>query len=122
MKKIVVIIIVLALLLSVMTACQKNGVEENPELSEIPVNVKSPAKMPELPDMNFEGLNFFEDGYEIVEFKGLSDGDTATFVVNKLPTATRFLAIDTLIVSAIIFWRLILHERRIVQVTILPAS
>ncbi|MCD6321769.1 MAG: thermonuclease family protein [Clostridiales bacterium] len=95
MKKIIVIIIALALLLSVMTACQKNGAEDNTEPTATPVNVKSPAKMPELPDMNFEGLNFFEDGYEIVEFKGLSDGDTATFVVNKLPTATRFLAIDT---------------------------
>ena len=51
MKKIIVIIIALALFLSAMTACQENVADENPELTETPTNVKIPAKMPELPDM-----------------------------------------------------------------------
>lgn len=101
MKKVIAILAVLMMLAVVMTACAgKNGDsadDPSPMASQSPTTepTKVPAKMPELPDIDFEGLNFFEDGYEIVEFKGLSDGDTATFVVNKLPTATRFLAIDT---------------------------
>lgn len=81
--------------LSMMTSCQNSKTGDSTEPTATPVVTQAPAQMPTLPDLNFEGLNFFEDGYEIVEFKGLSDGDTATFVVNKLPTATRFLAIDT---------------------------
>jgi len=99
MKKIIALLTVLILLTMVLGACQNGDADVTDvppsETSMSPEPTKTPAKMPELPDMNFEGLNFFEDGYEIVEFKGLSDGDTATFVVNKLPTATRFLAIDT---------------------------
>ena len=51
--------------------------------------------MPILPNLNFENLNLYENGYEIVEFRSISDGDTATFVVGGLPIATRFLAVDT---------------------------
>lgn len=93
MKKLIIIVLVLIMILSVMTSCQNEKSGDLAEPTAAPV--KKSAQMPVLPDLNFEGMNFFEDGYEIVEFKGLSDGDTATFVVNKLPTATRFLAIDT---------------------------
>jgi len=95
MKKYIAIILIVVMVLSVMTACRKTDNTETAEPTSTAVPTAVPAEMPQLPDMNFEGLNFFDDGYEIVEFKGLSDGDTATFVVNKLPTATRFLAIDT---------------------------
>lgn len=99
MKKVIALLFVIVLLAVSFGACSNDsgGAIDVPasETSNPPEATKTPAKMPELPDMDFEGLDFFEDGYEIVEFKGLSDGDTATFVVNKLPTATRFLAIDT---------------------------
>ena len=95
MKKIIVILLVIIIALSMMTGCQNSKTGDSNEPTPTPVATRAPAQMPTLPDLNFEGMNFFEDGYEIVEFKGLSDGDTATFVVNKLPTATRFLAIDT---------------------------
>ncbi len=97
MKKIISILLVLVMMTAVISGCSNNGSELSETPGETPtlIPTKAPAKMPELPDMNFEGMNFFEDGYEIVEFKGLSDGDTATFLVNKLPTDTRFLAIDT---------------------------
>lgn len=93
MKKLIIAILVLLMMLTLMTSCQDDKSGDITEPTATPV-IK-PAEMPVLPDLNYEDLNFFEDGYEIVEFKGLSDGDTATFVVNKLPTATRFLAIDT---------------------------
>jgi len=51
--------------------------------------------MPRLPDMDFEGLTFKEDGYEIVEFKSLADGDTANLEVGGMSLPVRFLAIDT---------------------------
>lgn len=93
MKKLIVVILVLIIVISAATSCQNAEPTASKEPTATPVIVA--AKMPVLPDLNYEGMNFFDDGYEIVEFKGLSDGDTATFVVNKLPTATRFLAIDT---------------------------
>jgi len=95
MKKIILILLVIVMVLSMLTGCQSANTGDVAEPTATPVATKTPAIMPTLPDLDFEGMNFFEDGYEIVEFKGLSDGDTATFVVNKLPTATRFLAIDT---------------------------
>lgn len=52
-------------------------------------------QMPTLPDMDFTGLTFKDDGYEIVEFRSIADGDTANFVVGGMNMPCRFLAIDT---------------------------
>ena len=97
MKKILIMLLIAALVLTGLASCKNKDIadEATPSPTASAEPTKVPAKMPELPDLDFEGLKFFEDGYEIVEYKGLSDGDTATFVVNKLPTDTRFLAIDT---------------------------
>lgn len=69
--------------------------EEVEEPAEEVKEEKKEVQMPTLPDMDFEGLTFKDDGYEIVEFKSLSDGDTANFVVGGMNMACRFLAIDT---------------------------
>ncbi len=82
------ILIVLLIIVMVLSGCGKNSVQNNNEAAD-------EISMPQLPDLDFEGMDFFEDGYEIVEFRSLSDGDTATFVVGGMPIACRFLAIDT---------------------------
>ncbi|MBN1623036.1 MAG: thermonuclease family protein [Clostridia bacterium] len=88
--KILIGILVLAV---VLTACSGNSTE----VSESPVSspTSEPAKMPTLPDLDFEGMELLEDGYEIVQFVGQSDGDTANFVLKQGIRATRFLAVDT---------------------------
>lgn len=95
MKKIIIVLLVIIMAFTMMTGCQKTETGDSTEPTAKPEITIVPAQMPVLPDLDFEGMDFFDDGYEIVEYKGLSDGDTATFVVNKLPTSTRFLAIDT---------------------------
>ncbi|HPQ45812.1 MAG TPA: thermonuclease family protein [Clostridia bacterium] len=88
--RILIIILSVALML---TACKGNEAEvsDKPSASATP----APAVMPVLPDLDFEGMEFMEDGYEIVQFVGQSDGDTANFVLKEGMRATRFLAIDT---------------------------
>ena len=51
--------------------------------------------MPSLPDLDYENLDLFEDGYQIVEFDHAPDGDTAIFVVGSSYLKTRFLGVDT---------------------------
>lgn len=51
--------------------------------------------MPELPDIDFTDLDFFDDGYTLTELVSCTDGDTAVFKVNGVNLATRFLAVDT---------------------------
>lgn len=89
MKKSYLVLVIILCVSLLMAGCSTS--EENPEESKQP----EMAEMPVLPDLNFEGMDFFDDGYEVVEYKSLSDGDTATFVVGALPTSTRFLAVDT---------------------------
>ncbi len=62
---------------------------------EIILTIDEKYPMPVLPDMDFTGLDFFEDGFQIVELVSCTDGDTAVFNVSGSATATRFLAIDT---------------------------
>ena len=100
MKRKTILIIFIVLIL-VVSGCRKNTDME--ELESITPQITSEPtpeptfdySMPTLPDMDFEGLDFFEDGYEVVEFRSISDGDTATFVISGMPMACRFLAIDT---------------------------
>lgn len=79
MKKLLLILVLL------LTACSQ----------EVEEPTKSTIEAPVLPDMNFEGLDFFEDGYQIVELVSCTDGDTAVFKINGMSQPTRFLAIDT---------------------------
>ncbi len=81
MKKLLTLLFLLLLV-----GCAKEVVEPTTE-------EKFP--MPTLPDMDFEGLDFFEDGYQIVELVSCTDGDTAVFRINNMPQPTRFLAVDT---------------------------
>lgn len=69
--------------------------ESEDKASDTDANDKSGYAMPTLPDLDFEGMTFKDDGYEIVEYKSLSDGDTANFKVGGMTMACRFLAIDT---------------------------
>ncbi len=88
-----------------LSGCKDKDVENStalePEATEITIEETAAPEptpgyeMPQLPDVDFEGMSFFEDGYEIVEYRSLSDGDTATFVIGGMPMACRFLAIDT---------------------------
>lgn len=107
MKKIMAVMLAAAL---AVTGCATadNGAEEMAATTQtatteaavatteaVTEKAKAPVTMPTLPDMDFEGLTFKEDGYEIVQFKSLADGDTANFVVGGMTMAVRFLAIDT---------------------------
>lgn len=93
MKHSMKILIGIMALAIILTSCSGTATEvsESPSASPTP----APAKMPVLPDLDFEGMEFMEDGYEIVQFMGQSDGDTANFVLMEGIRATRFLAIDT---------------------------
>jgi len=98
MKKILALTALILSISLVFTACGREASEPKGTWDPmVPSETGKTAEtgMPSLPDLDFEGMDFFEDGYEIVEYKSLSDGDTATFVVGALPTATRFLAVDT---------------------------
>lgn len=105
MKKILLLLVALILLLSVGCRNQNAVIEETTQPKETTTEPTATAEptatpqpeltMPTLPDQDYTDLDFFEDGYEIVEYKGLADGDTAIFVVGNLPISTRFLAIDT---------------------------
>lgn len=81
------------------TATETQTAEAEEEAEEVVVEEEKEKKkgpeMPTLPDMDFEGLTFKDDGYEIVEYKSLSDGDTATLIVGNMPVDVRFLAVDT---------------------------
>lgn len=102
MKRRIFLIITFVLVLAlVFTGCKKSTDMEQLE-SATPNVTAAPTpeptidfSMPTLPDLDFENMDFFEDGYEVVEFRSISDGDTAKFVVGGMPTACRFLAIDT---------------------------
>ncbi len=85
MKKLTILLLTLISVFS-LTACT---VKTNEEPETIGITA------PTLPDMDFEGLDFFEDGYQIVELVSCTDGDTAVFKVNGVSQPTRFLAIDT---------------------------
>ena len=98
MKKLVLILMIITVLLS---GCRKNTDFEQLQNTKPHLDEGSTSEptvnysMPSLPDMDFSKMDFFEDGYEVVEYRSLSDGDTATFVVGGMPMSTRFLAIDT---------------------------
>lgn len=51
--------------------------------------------MPELPNLDFDNLDLFDDGYAIAEFDHAPDGDTAIFYVDGNYLKTRFLGVDT---------------------------
>lgn len=51
--------------------------------------------MPTLDNLDYSDMDFFEDGYEVVDFVDNPDGDTATFVIGGAYLSTRFLSIDT---------------------------
>jgi len=71
-KKILIILLALMLILTALVGCIK-------EVSNVVEEVAPKGMMPTLPDMDYEGLDFFDDGYEIVELVGTIDGDTAKF-------------------------------------------
>ena len=96
MKKNTFLILIISLIL-VVSGCRKNSDMEALQNAK-PAESDETAidySMPSLPDMEYDDMDLFEDGYEIVEFRSLSDGDTATFEVGGLPMAVRFLAVDT---------------------------
>jgi len=108
MKKIIILLLVLFLVSCedtttvqeptpdapvVETPVTDEPVVETPVETELTIDEKFP--MPELPDMDYTGLDFFEDGYQIVDLVSCTDGDTAVFNLNGSSTATRFLAVDT---------------------------
>ncbi len=114
MKKILLVIMILSMVLSGCKSSDGLGATDNddsisenvtedvyendPSSSEISnpeLEDESAYEMPSLPDLDFEGMTFKDDGYEIVEYKSLSDGDTANFKVGGMTMACRFLAIDT---------------------------
>jgi len=51
--------------------------------------------MPVLPDLDFNNLDLFDDGYAVAEFDRAPDGDTAIFYVDGSYLKTRFLGVDT---------------------------
>jgi endonuclease YncB( thermonuclease family) len=92
----------LLLLLLLLSACSPTqtptSVEEAPVIQPTPTPTPEPVDvlaMPELPDLDFASLNFFEDGYASAKVVSCTDGDTARFRINETTYATRFLAIDT---------------------------
>lgn len=92
MKKKIFLIIILVIILA-FSGCQQ--ISDWELLNKNEEETDDGFEMPTLPDLDFENMDFFEDGYEVVEFRSISDGDTAKFVVGGMPTACRFLAIDT---------------------------
>lgn len=51
--------------------------------------------MPNLPDLDFNNMDLFVDGYSVAEFDHAPDGDTAIFYVDGSYLKTRFLGVDT---------------------------
>ncbi len=96
-----IFLILMILLVVITSGCRRNADMEalqnaTPAVTSAPTpEATFDYSMPSLPDLDFEDMDLFEDGYEIVKFHSLSDGDTATFVVGGLPIAVRFLAVDT---------------------------
>ena len=52
-------------------------------------------KTPSLPELDFSGMDFFEDGYERVKYMYTIDGDTANFNMGGQGVKCRFIGIDT---------------------------
>ncbi|MEX1376338.1 MAG: thermonuclease family protein [Eubacteriales bacterium] len=82
------------------SACHKNTDWEMMQSQEstalLPTQyISDEVSEPILPDLDFADMTFFEDGYEIVQYESISDGDTAVFVLKDGTFTTRFLAIDT---------------------------
>ena len=81
------------LVIAITSGCRRNADMEalqnaTPAVTSAPTpEATFDYSMPSLPDLDFEDMDLFEDGYEIVKFHSLSDGDTATFVVGGLPIA-----------------------------------
>jgi len=84
MKKLILFLMITVGLLS---GCSEETPKGNETIKDI--------EMPQLPDLDFTNLDFFDDGYELVELEACTDGDTAVFLVDGDATPTRFLAIDT---------------------------
>ncbi len=78
MKKIIAILMTVLFMFGAFTACQSDE-----------------AKMPKLKNKDYSSMEIMKDGYEVVEFVSLSDGDTATFKIGGMPMSVRFLAVDT---------------------------
>ncbi|MBN2558869.1 MAG: thermonuclease family protein [Clostridia bacterium] len=63
-------------------------------LTNEPAGRNEPAG-PALPDISYEGMDFFTNGYESVEFAGQIDGDSTLLFIDGESVEVRFLAIDT---------------------------
>lgn len=112
MKKIIVIILAITLILT--SGCnavidvlevmvdekQQTEAKKNDEHIEQNSNNNSNVNqlyenMPELPQLNYDNMDLFEDGYAIAEFDHAPDGDTAIFYIDGSYLKTRFLGVDT---------------------------
>ncbi len=97
MKKILIIIIVIAALSfsgcdAVLQALQEY---DNSQTTTSSQQAAEDTDAPALPDIDFSQTDLFEDGYQIVEFDHAPDGDTAIFIVDGSYIKTRFLGVDT---------------------------
>ncbi|MCK5129430.1 MAG: thermonuclease family protein [Clostridiales bacterium] len=95
MKKIIIIVIVCILLAGYyLLVDNKSDIDNPPDSTQIDQTVQDNTA-PSLAQKDFSDMGFFDDGYEIVEYIRTSDGDTASFIVDRLNVKVRFLAIDT---------------------------
>ncbi len=102
MKKLLLSLLICVVLF---TSCSKNSeksvqnvvVQPEEQTAKTEVKQVKPVK-PEMPRLSVEvtpEMEFFRDGYEIVELEQLADGDTTTYKLKSGLWTTRYLAIDT---------------------------